>query len=682
MRLLYIFILSTLICAFSATASLAAGDDLEDLDSLSLDELLSLEISVASISAKPTREQSAIVSVISAKEIRASGARDLLDVLWLVPGYNFGVDVEGITGVGFRGFWAYEGKILITIDGMDIVEKLFGTVPLDERIPVDMIERIEIIRGPGSAMYGDNAELSVINIVTKAPNLNGGLVNANVGTDGHDVSGRVGAAVGGGNDDFHADIAASWSSSYRSTSKYTDNDGMVVDLDGNSDIKALFLNAGVEYKDLEVRFLYDVYNVDDVTEYGWIRPRYNNDFESYGVSAKYGFEISDAVTLNSKVTYAYQEPWRIDIPGEEYKISTQRVTANLTGVGKLGALGPVDSLDLLAGFEFYSDHAKADTYGAGDEGSYYNGQRTVDYQNYAGFLQTDMNSRWFNLTVGGRYHYHSEVGGKFVPRVAITRAWDKFHAKGLFSQAFRTPQIEIIQFGGVDSTGDPSIEPETATTYELEAGYRFTDNISIVANAFWIDIEDILVYSSVDDSYQNSGSVANYGFESELRFADTWGSVAMGYSYYRNHRNDNPSFCTDGPVFYLPDYSPNPDYTNCGEDNGLLLGFPAHKLTFNGTYLITDHFSFNLNGAYISERVTYEVGMLGRKRLNAQVYANVFLQYQLSDFSVGIGVRDLFDNEYAYVQPFDSGVRELPGKGREFFIKASYAFDGIPFVSN
>jgi len=660
MRLLY---------GFSATASLAAGDDLEDLGSLSLDELVSLEFSVASISAKTTREQSAIVSVITARDISASGARDLLDVLWLVPGFSSGVDVEGVTGIGIRGFWAYDGKLSITVDGMSMVENLYAVVPLEEHIPVAMIERIEIIRGPGSAMYGDNAELAVINIVTKGPKLNGGLVSSNVGTDSNDVSGQVGAIVGAGNDDFHVDLSGFWTSSYRSTSRYTDNDGVVVDMEDNSDIKTLFLNTGVNYKDFEVRVLYDVYNIDDVVEYGWAIPRYRNSFESVGVSTKYDFKPSDALTITPKFVYSYQQPWRIDVPGGEYKITTQRIMANLTAVGKLGALGPIDSTDLMGGFEFYSDHARADQSGsAGGEHTYYNGRRTVDYENYAGFLQADFNSQWVDLTLGGRYHKHSEAGGKFVPRVAITRAWKKFHAKGLFSQAFRTPQIEIIQYGGAN------IKPELATTYELEAGYRFTDNLSAVVNAYWIDVDDILVYSSIEDNYKNFDSVTNYGVEAEVRYSESWGNVAMGYSYYRNHRSDVPSFCTQGQVFG------DPGYAGCGENDGLLLGMPAHKLTLNATYMLTDYLSFNLNGAFISKRISYAVGMMERTKLDPQVIANLFLQYQRDDFSVGIGIRDLFDKEYAYAQPFDSGVRELPGKGREFFLKASWAFNGNPFT--
>ena len=238
--------------------------------------------------------------------------------------------------------------------------------------------------------------------------------------------------------------------------------------------------------------------------------------------------------------------------------------------------------------------------------------------------------------------------------------------------------MEIIQYAH-DHSGHWKLKPETTTSYELEVGYRVNEKLSAVVNAFWIDIADILVYSSVSQSYHNYDSVTNYGLEAEMRFADDWGSVAIGYSFYRNYRNDVAAFCTAGPVFYLPDYSENPAYAECGQSDGLLLGFPAHKLTFNGTYRITDRLSINLNGDFISKRISYAVGMLERRTLSSEVYANLFLQYQRGSYSIGFGIRDLFDQEHAYVQPFDSGVRELPGKGREFFIKASYAFDGIPF---
>ncbi|MCH7866219.1 MAG: TonB-dependent receptor [Myxococcales bacterium] len=419
----------------------------------------------------------------------------------------------------------------------------------------------------------------------------------------------------------------------------------------------------MDYKDLEFRILYDVYNVDDVVNYGWIVPRYSDNFESVGMSAKYDYKLSEAVSITPKIIYAYQEPWKIDLAGEPFKISTQRTTANVTAVGSLGALGLFESIDLLGGVEFYYESAKAGDLPGTDENTYYGGNSTQGHENYSAFLQTEFNTEWADLTVGGRYHYHSKIGGKFVPRLALTRVWEKFHLKGLFSQAFRTPQIEIITYGGVDGNGDPTIKSETTTSVEVEAGYRVSEHMSVVVNAFYIDITDILVYTSLTNSYSNFDSVANYGFEAEMRFADTWGSFTLGYSYYRNYRNDVPAFCTSGGV------NGDPDYADCGTTKGLLLGFPAHKLTYNGTYLLTDRLSINVNGALISKRITYEIGMATRTALNPQLYTNVYLQYRGDHINLGIGVRDLYNNEYEYVQPFDSGIRELPGRGPRGFRK-------------
>lgn len=402
--------------------------------------------------------------------------------------------------------------------------------------------------------------------------------------------------------------------------------------------------------------------------------RYRLKFDSIGISAKYDLKVSETVSISPKLTYKYQEPWWIDQLGLEFIIPTHRLTANVTAIGELGAQGPADSINLLGGFEFFTDHAKAKKIGssAGIQSEYFGGSRTVDYQNYAAFAQAEFETQWVNLTLGGRYHYHSEIGGKFVPRVALTKAWDRFHVKALFSQAFREPQIEIINFGEVDGSGDPKIKAETTTAYELEAGYRLSDTVSVLANAFWIEVADILVFSPVGSSaaYANFDAVINYGVEFEMRVADQWGNASVGYSFYRNYRNDVPAFCTKGSVSADPD---------CGEKNGLLLGFPAHKLTFNGTYYITNRLSLNLNGAFISKRISYAVGSMKRRTISPKVYPNLFLRYERAGFSVGAGVRDLFDHEYEYVQPYDGGVRELPGKGREFFLKASFVFDGVPF---
>jgi outer membrane receptor for Fe3+-dicitrate len=124
-KLIPLFILIFLTSNFFAQEIIQEKDSLNYYD-MSLEELINLKahgvpselealinslISVSSQKAINTRETPGIISLITEEEIRNSGARDLIDVLRQIPGIDFGVDVEGVVGLGMRGSWANEGKI-------------------------------------------------------------------------------------------------------------------------------------------------------------------------------------------------------------------------------------------------------------------------------------------------------------------------------------------------------------------------------------------------------------------------------------------------------------------------------------------------------------------------------------------------------------------------------------------
>ncbi|MDP2877492.1 MAG: TonB-dependent receptor plug domain-containing protein, partial [Holophaga sp.] len=159
---------TALVCAFPML-----GQEAKTME----DELLALlntPVTVASQKAMTTRESPGIISLVTREEILTSGARDLLDVLRLVPGFDFASDIQGVVGPAVRGLWGFEGKVLLLVDGQELNETRYGTVQFGNHVPVDQIRQIEIIRGPGSAIYGGFAELAVINVVTRSgSDLNG-----------------------------------------------------------------------------------------------------------------------------------------------------------------------------------------------------------------------------------------------------------------------------------------------------------------------------------------------------------------------------------------------------------------------------------------------------------------------------------------------------------------------------
>src|SRR5688572_19621264 len=163
-----------------------------------LEELINSLISAASKKPLSSRESPSIVSLITQEEIKNSGARDLIDVLRMVPGMDFGMDVEGVVGLGIRGNWAHEGKVLILMDGQEMNEIMFATTQFGNHFPIDLIKRIEVIRGPGSAIYGGFAEYGVINIITfQGSDLQGVAVKGTYGQMST-AMGRANGSLAGG----------------------------------------------------------------------------------------------------------------------------------------------------------------------------------------------------------------------------------------------------------------------------------------------------------------------------------------------------------------------------------------------------------------------------------------------------------------------------------------------------
>lgn len=195
----------TLITAFAAifvTCSIWAqsGPGSPDVTAMSLEDLMNLQVTSVSKRSQKIADAAAAVFVITQEDIRHSGARSIPEVLRMVPG----LEVARIDGnkwaIGSRGFnGRFDNKLLVLIDGRSVYTPLFSGVYWDvEDTPLEDIERIEVIRGPGASLWGANAVDGVINIITKsAKATEGALVKVEAGDEQLSAdSARYGGKIG------------------------------------------------------------------------------------------------------------------------------------------------------------------------------------------------------------------------------------------------------------------------------------------------------------------------------------------------------------------------------------------------------------------------------------------------------------------------------------------------------
>lgn len=153
----------------------------------SLDSLLSTRISAPSKYAQRVAESPASVTIVTSDEITRYGYRNLQEVLESVRGFYVSND-RSYSYLGMRGFSRptdYNNRILLLIDGHTMNEQVWGSAAIGSDMPInlDAVERIEVVRGPGSALYGTSAMFAVINIVTRTgPQIDGVLASARAGS--------------------------------------------------------------------------------------------------------------------------------------------------------------------------------------------------------------------------------------------------------------------------------------------------------------------------------------------------------------------------------------------------------------------------------------------------------------------------------------------------------------------
>jgi iron complex outermembrane receptor protein len=494
-------------------------------EGLLLDSLLNTRISTVSKYAQTTTEAPASVTIVSSDEIRDNGYRNLTEVLENVRGVYFSND-HNYVYAGTRGFSRpsdYNNRILVLVDGHTLNEHVWGSAPAGSDLPVNLsaVERIEVVRGPGSVLYGTSAMFGVINIVTKTgTQLDGVIVSARVGAGGK----REGAVAAG-----HA-IGARGSAAFSALVTHSDgfdqyypefdapatNNGLVQGRDWTNGLSAL---GSVVFGEVTVRagFVSNAKGVPTAaygTIFGDSRAETVDEALWAEIAVRRDLSATHHVQLRAygdRFTYRGRYP-SVDDPNysDHGASSSEGVEGNFiwdptsrarfTFGSEFLNVGRASYKELYAGGVTLSDDAPL----------------TISSL----FMQSDLEiSSRISAVAGVRLDKRSRVDLAVTPRFAIvTRPDTRTTVKLLYGEAFRAPSAAEADLTTSLYTENPGLRPERIRTLELDFQRRVTQPLLVGVSLYDYAMRDLIdQVADVDGiEYQNVASAHGQGFEMQI----------------------------------------------------------------------------------------------------------------------------------------------------------------------
>ncbi|MBM4053674.1 MAG: TonB-dependent receptor [Planctomycetes bacterium] len=646
-----------------------------------------------------------IVSVITGQEIKNMGYRTFSDFLRTIPGYEilkrgvYGTVIPAVRGI------ESDNRIRVMLNGHFVNNPYLGeSFQNFDDFPLENIEKIEIIRGPGSALYGENAFMGAINIITKdAHDINGVKVTSGYGSfdtmEGNIIFGEK-----------FKEVSVTGMLHYTETNGYEEsiNNDFVTTLDNSfssfgfpkaSDApgspddwrRKYIMNLKANYKDFYFEGFYLNKNRGGYLGIQDALTNETNIENNYVFTEiKYKKEFSDMFTIIPRIYYdQFDDNFFVESLPED---TTLPFDTNRDGVYETfytyadGLIGNGIYSQKIAGAEIPVDIRLFDgnvfTMGMEFRWLYqtniqYNANfNPLSYEpldSLQGFSDTYPNLKettrkiwsaylqdvWditetINLTLGLRFDEYSDFGSEVSPRVGVT--WEFMEnatIKSLYGRAFRAPNFREMYLANQPAAhGNESLDPETIDTYEIGLHYNY--NISKCAvqsgiNYFYNDIEDLISLRSTGlgyNKYDNYGDAYIHGIEFESQI-----NIAKNNYLFMNYTFQDPN-----------------------DESGKNLPFVAkHKGNFGVNVQPWKYINTNLSTFVSGKRYREE----GDSRNDLPSYALLNFSLITKDFwktmEIQGTVSNLLDKDYD--DPGSIYVSDdLPRPGRTFFVGMSYAF--------
>jgi len=624
----------------------------------SLEALMAIEVASVVGAAKHEQrvtEAPSSVTVITAADIRTFGWRTMADVLRSVRGFYITYD-RNYTYLGARGFGRptdFNNRVLIMLDGHRTNDNIYdgASIGTEGMVDLDLVERIEVIRGPGSALYGTSAFFAVVNIITRRGGAIGGVeVSAEAGLE---QSYRARATAGrdwGTKGDLmvsatRLDLGGQPELYYREFDTPDTGNGRALGMDGES-AYSMLANARVGQVKIQSAFSSRTKSVPTAswgTTFG--DPRYRTEDRRGWVDATYERQIGTTHVAGR----AYVDWMNYDgvFPGDE--VLNMDSSAGTWLGGEIAGTRRVGSRHrVTAGLEQRFNVRQEQDNRDEPTGVVYVDDARTSAQS-AVYVQDEITlARRWTATLGARLDWWSVGPGSLRPRAGLVyRTESDLAVKLLYGEAFRAANAYEMFYVDPSSQPNPTLRPERLQTSEIVFEQYLQGRVRLTAAGFLTRIDDLI--DQVEDDglvHVNRASAGARGVEGEAEYRSAAGVLVRGSLVAQQ--------ATEGDT--------DTTLSNAPERLGTLqIAAPVY----------TRDVTLALDTTYVGQRLT-RTG----QRLDSFWLSNVIATWRPRQTSliVQAGLYNLFDRVYAHPVGAELLQESIDQNRRTFSVKASVRF--------
>lgn len=609
--------------------------------------LLSLEVPTL-ITAATRRPESTshvpyAVTVITAEDIRRMGARNVTEALRLAAGVDIAEISFGTAAAQPRARHGFLGRhALILVDGRQVYDSfLGGTTWVSWPLPIENVERIEMIRGPAGVTWGANAVNGVVNIITKDPSQQEGLT----------VAGRAGSR--GWNEEYVGYAFGDEKFRMRISGGFESSDGYVPRLPSVSVLDD-GLMAGLTNIDLR----YQPTTRDELSlsighktvDKGFSAARYNGPlaFKRPGSQAtfllgrwRHEIERDDAFELTAYVNdFALSNGWAaVDYRYQQYAVQFSHT------------FSPADDHRLTWGVD-----TRADVLDASNADPHMLSEDFVSNGTIGLYIEDEWRfaPRW-TLHLGGRLDYDFYGGFEPSARAALSYEIDKRSLVfAAVSRAFQMPaaaqRFTTIPtlYRAFYTTVDPEIDAESLIAYELGYRARPVERLDAAVSLFWNEYDDVGAFvprlgppGLIRLNAENAAAMRVYGSELELTWRATDRLTLLGNYTYQ-----------------LYDWESSQPYHQTDE-----ITPPRHKFMLGARFDVTDDLHLSAHAWWVDNvRAPYDLNPLRATDIDAYWRLDLRAEQEFWDdrAALAVGVRNLLDPSHPEGYSYYSAPAEVP----------------------